>query len=61
MLLLLYFYERPALSLVSTEDFAEEIVRTLASGIGLVLAVPITTAVAALTVEAARPREAAAA
>ncbi|WP_231916964.1 YibE/F family protein [Nocardioides scoriae] len=57
VLLLLSFYERPALSLVSTEDFAEEIVRTLASGIGLVLAVPITTAIAALTVEAARPRD----
>ena len=51
VLLLLYFYERPALSLVSTEEIAEEIVRTLASGIGLVLAVPITTAIAALTVE----------
>lgn len=51
VLLLLYFYERPAISLVSTEEIAEEIVRTLASGIGLVLAVPLTTAIAALTVE----------
>ena len=55
VLLLLYFYERPLLSLVSTEQIAEEIMMTLASGIGLVLAVPITTAIAALTVGAARP------
>ncbi|MDQ6642510.1 MAG: YibE/F family protein, partial [Actinomycetota bacterium] len=54
VLLLLYFYQRPVLSLVSTEDISEEIVRTLASGIGLVLAVPITTAMAALTVGGAR-------
>ena len=50
VLLLLVFYQRPILSLVSTEDISEEIVRTLASGIGLVLAVPITTAIAVLTV-----------
>ena len=50
VLLLLYFYERPILSLVSTEEISEELVRTLASGIGLVLAVPITTAIAVLTV-----------
>ena len=32
------------------EPIAEEIVRTLATGIGLVLAVPVTTAIAAMTV-----------
>ncbi len=47
LLLLLSVYDRPLLDLVSTEEIAEEIVRTLASGIGLVLAVPITTAIAA--------------
>jgi uncharacterized membrane protein len=47
VLLLLDIYNRPALDLISTEAIAEEIVRTLASGIGLVLAVPITTAIAA--------------
>jgi len=47
VLLLLAVYDRPLLDLISTEDIAEEIVRTLASGIGLVLAVPITTAIAA--------------
>jgi len=50
VLLLLYFYQRPVLELLSTEDIAEEIVRTLASAIGLVLAVPITTAIAVATV-----------
>lgn len=50
VLLLLSLYDRPVLDLLSTEAIAEEIVRTLASGIGLVLAVPVTTAIAALTV-----------
>jgi uncharacterized membrane protein len=56
VLLLLYFYERPIMSLMSSEQIAEEIVRTLASGIGLVLAVPVTTAIAALTVADAGPQ-----
>jgi uncharacterized membrane protein len=47
VLLLLDIYNRPALDLISNEAIAEEIVRTLASSIGLVLAVPITTAIAA--------------
>jgi uncharacterized membrane protein len=47
VLLLLNIYDRPLLDLLSTEGIAEEIVRTLASGIGLVLAVPVTTAIAA--------------
>jgi len=50
VLLLLYFYQRPILDLLSTEDIAEEITRTLASSIGLVLAVPITTWIAVLTI-----------
>jgi uncharacterized membrane protein len=50
VLLLLSLYDRPILELLSTEAIAEEIVRTLASGIGLVLAVPVTTAIAVLTV-----------
>jgi uncharacterized membrane protein len=48
VLLLLTLYDRPLLDLVSSEDISEEIVRTLASGIGLVLAVPFTTGIAAL-------------
>ena len=54
VLLLLFLYERPVLDMLQTESLSEEIVRTLASAIGLVLAVPVTTAVAALTVGAAR-------
>ena len=50
VLLLLSLYDRPLLDLLSSESIAEEIVRTLASGIGLVLAVPVTTAIAAMTV-----------
>ena len=54
ILLLLFIYQRPVLDLLTTEDIATEVVKTLASAIGLVLAVPLTTAVAALTVGGAR-------
>ncbi|MCW2753964.1 MAG: YibE/F family protein [Marmoricola sp.] len=50
VLLLLTLYNRPIFELLSTEAISEEVVRTLASAIGLVLAVPITTAIAVLTV-----------
>jgi uncharacterized membrane protein len=53
VLLVLYLYQRPVLDLLGTEEIAAEVVRTLASSIGLVLAVPITTAIAALTVSGA--------
>jgi uncharacterized membrane protein len=53
VLMLLFLYERPVLDLLQTESLSEEVVRTLASAIGLVLAVPVTTAIAALTVGAA--------
>ncbi|MFP5417369.1 MAG: YibE/F family protein [Actinomycetes bacterium] len=57
LLLLLSLYEQPLNLLLSTEEFSEEIIRTLGSGIGLVLSVPLTTGVAALTVAgAARAR-----
>jgi uncharacterized membrane protein len=56
VLLLLDIYNRPALDLLSTEAIAEEVVRTLASGIGLVLAVPITTAIAAAVASPGHPR-----
>ncbi|MER7070436.1 YibE/F family protein [Terrabacter sp. NPDC000476] len=55
VLLLIFLYDRPLLDMLQTESLSEEIVRTLASAIGLVLAVPATTAVAALTVGAADP------
>ncbi len=55
VLLLLTLYNRPIFELLSTEAISEEIVRTLASAIGLVLAVPITTAIAVLTVSGPAP------
>lgn len=54
ILLLLYFTNRDTLALFGVEMFAGEVVRTLASAIGLVLAVPITTGIAALTVGPAK-------
>ncbi|MCM0620418.1 YibE/F family protein [Nocardioides bruguierae] len=48
VLMLLYLYDRPLLDLVSTEQLAEEIVRTLTGAVGLMLAVPVTTALAAV-------------
>lgn len=57
-LIVLYLYNRPVLSLLTQEDIAIEIVRTVAGSIGLVLAVPITTAVAALFVPPARAESA---
>jgi uncharacterized membrane protein len=56
VLLLLDIYNRPALDLISNEAIAEEIVRTLASSIGLVLAVPITTAIATAVASPGGPR-----
>ena len=49
-LLVIALYNRPFLELVGTEQIAEEIVRSLVSAVGLVLAVPLTTVVATLTV-----------
>lgn len=54
LLMLLRVYDRPLLDLLSTEQLAEEVVRTLVTSIGLVLAVPVTTGLAAL-VAAPRP------
>ncbi|MCB0907682.1 MAG: YibE/F family protein [Nocardioidaceae bacterium] len=50
VLLLLRIYDRPLLQVLATEEIATEVVRTLATAIGLVLAVPITTAIAAAMV-----------
>ena len=50
ILLLLYFTTREPLDLFGLEIFAGEGVRTFASAIGLILSVPITTGIAALTV-----------
>lgn len=58
ILLLLYFSNREILDLFGVELFASEGVRTFASAIGLILSVPITTGIAALTVAPARLPEA---
>lgn len=57
VLILLYLYNRPMLSLLTREDIAVEIVRTLVGSIGLVLAIPITTAIATLFVPPAADPE----
>ncbi|MBK0422077.1 YibE/F family protein [Leucobacter sp. CSA2] len=46
VLILLFLYNRPMLSVLTTEDIAIEIVSTLCGSIGLVLAVPVTTWIA---------------
>ncbi|MEZ5093706.1 YibE/F family protein [Nocardioides sp.] len=48
LLALVSLYDRPLADLLLDEGVAEEVVRTLASTIGLVLAVPITTLLAVL-------------
>jgi len=50
LLLVVSLYDRPLLDLAGTDEIATEIVRSLTSSIGLVLAVPLTTVIAALTV-----------
>lgn len=55
VLLILQLYDLPIADLLATEGITQEIVRTLASSIGLVMAVPLTTAIAALTVQGASP------
>jgi len=48
LLLLISLWHRPLLELIGNEGIAEEVVRTLCSAIGLVLAVPVTTVIAVL-------------
>ncbi len=48
VLLLLEVYSQPLARTLTSGAFAEEIVRTLAGSIGLVLAIPLTTAIAAV-------------
>jgi uncharacterized membrane protein len=55
VLLVLQLYGLPVGDLLATEEVTQELVRTLASSIGLVLAVPLTTGIAALVVPG--PRE----
>ncbi|WP_243060098.1 YibE/F family protein [Nocardioides sp. SR21] len=48
VLMLLQLYGLPVADLLSTEEITQELVRTMASSIGLVLAVPLTTGIATL-------------
>lgn len=49
------FYDRSLVALLNVELFGGEVLRTLASATGLVLTVPITTAIAAACVRPAKP------
>ena len=55
VLLILQLYGLPWAELLTTEEIGEELVRTMAGSIGLVLAVPLTTLIATLVVPGARP------
>jgi uncharacterized membrane protein len=55
VLLLIAIYDRPLLQVIQSEQFAAEVIRTLVGSIGLVLAVPLTTAVGAAVVRASGP------
>lgn len=55
VIMLVYFTSDDLLGTLNQELFASEIVRTFGSAIGLILSVPITTGIAALTVGPARP------
>lgn len=52
VLMLLSVYRLPLLQTISSGAFAEEIARTLVGSIGLVLAIPLTTAIAVTVVTA---------
>lgn len=56
ILLLITAYQRGLAEMATTEQIGEEIVRTLVGAIGLVLAVPITTAFAVLMAPEVSPR-----
>jgi uncharacterized membrane protein len=53
-LMLISLWGLPIGELLATEEIGQEVVRTLASSTALVLAVPVTTGIAALTVPGAR-------
>jgi uncharacterized membrane protein len=56
VLLLIYVYNRPLLDVIQSESISEEIARTLVGSIGLVLAVPLTTAIGVAVTRSAGPR-----
>ena len=50
MLMAVYLSDQNLATSLTSGEIAEEVVRTLVGSIGLVLAIPVTTAIAALTV-----------
>ncbi|MEN2743093.1 YibE/F family protein [Sinomonas halotolerans] len=52
LLIIVMLYERPFLEAITSTELAEEVVRTLVGSVGLVLAIPMTTAVAVAVVKA---------
>ena len=57
LLLLLELYDQPLLLTLSSGAFSEEIIRTLAGATGLVLAIPLTTLVAAVAAVGMAPEQ----
>jgi len=53
-LVLLSIYQRPLFEVLATEQFSQEIVRTLIGSVGLVAAVPLTTAIGVAVVSASK-------
>ncbi len=56
VLLLIAIYNRPIFEVLQTEQFAGELIRTMVGSIGLVLAVPLTTAIGVAVVRATGTR-----
>ncbi|MHA7281022.1 YibE/F family protein [Arthrobacter sp. MDT2-2] len=56
ILILVSLYDRALIDTLTSGELAEEVVRTLVGSIGLVLAIPLTTAVAVLVVKAVGPK-----
>jgi uncharacterized membrane protein len=59
ILLLIHLYQRPLWQTLTTEALAQEVVSILVGAIGLVLAVPLTTAVGVVLIKATGSRRAA--
>ena len=54
VLLLIAIYNRPLFQVLQTEQFAAELIRTMVGSIGLIMAVPLTTAIGVAVVRASR-------
>ncbi len=53
-LLLLVVYDRPLLEMLQTEQFADDLIRILVASTGIVIAIPLTTAIAVAMVRLSR-------